>query len=59
MSADSKLKETQGEVRSRKQARKVYEKPRIIFREPLEVVAAACTPSPPGKTSGICALANS
>lgn len=26
-----------------------YEAPRILFREPLEGVAAACTPSPPGK----------
>jgi hypothetical protein len=27
--------------------RKRYEKPRILYREPLEAVAAACTP--PGK----------
>lgn len=27
----------------------VYEPPRVLFREPLEGVAAACTPSPPGK----------
>lgn len=33
-----------------------YEKPRILLREPLEAVAAACTPSPPGKSAGICAL---
>ena len=26
-----------------------YEAPRILFREPLEGVAAACTPTPPGK----------
>ncbi len=28
-----------------------YVKPRILFREPLEAVAAACTPRPPGKAN--------
>lgn len=26
-----------------------YEPPRILFHEPLEALAVACTPSPPGK----------
>lgn len=26
-----------------------YEAPRILFREPLEGVAVACLPEPPGK----------
>jgi len=30
--------------------RKPYEKPRVLYREPLEAVAAACTPTPPGKS---------
>lgn len=29
--------------------RKPYERPRILCREPLEVVAVACEPQPPGK----------
>jgi len=31
-----------------KDTRKRYEKPRVLYREPLEAVAAACTP--PGKS---------
>lgn len=30
-------------------ARKPYEPPRILSREPLEVIAATCSPSPPAK----------
>jgi hypothetical protein len=30
--------------------RKRYEKPRVVFREPLEAVASSCTTSP-GKSS--------
>jgi hypothetical protein len=33
-----------------KDTRKPYEKPRVLYREPLEAVAAACTPAPPGKS---------
>lgn len=40
-------------------ARRRWEKPRILFREPLEAVAAACLPSPPGKSAGVCAIASS
>lgn len=31
--------------------RRPYEAPRIVYREPLEAVATACTPSPPAKGS--------
>jgi hypothetical protein len=30
-------------------ARRPYEAPRILFREPLEAMAAICTPHPPAK----------
>lgn len=30
-------------------SKRPYERPAILFREPLEAVAAACTPTPPGK----------
>jgi len=61
MSTDSKYREIKGQAGSqKKRARKHYEKPRIIFREPLEVVAAACTPAPPGKSdAGVCSLPQS
>lgn len=26
-----------------------WERPRVLFREPLEAVAVACVPTPPGK----------
>jgi hypothetical protein len=28
-----------------------YERPRILYREPLETIAALCAPSPPAKGS--------
>lgn len=37
--------------------RKPYEKPRLVFRAPLEARASTCTPSPPGKGSGMCSTA--
>jgi hypothetical protein len=30
-------------------SRKPYQPPRILFREPLEAMAAICSPSPPAK----------
>jgi hypothetical protein len=33
-------------------ARKAYERPQIIYRAPLEAMAAICTPAPPGKALG-------
>jgi hypothetical protein len=36
-------------------ARRPYEPPRILHREPLEVMAAVCAPSPPAKSNpGFC-----
>jgi hypothetical protein len=35
--------------------KKAYEAPRILSREPLEAVAAVCSPSPPAKANpGAC-----
>lgn len=31
--------------------KRTYEKPRILFREPLETLAAVCIPAPPAKGS--------
>jgi hypothetical protein len=36
-------------------ARRPYEPPRILYREPLEAMAAVCAPSPPAKGNpGFC-----
>ena len=38
-------------------ARRAYERPRILYREPLETIAAICSPSPPAKGNpGVCPL---
>ncbi len=34
------------------EVKRPYRSPRILSREPLEGIAATCTPSPPGKTVG-------
>lgn len=35
--------------------RRPYESPRILYREPLEAMAAVCAPSPPAKGNpGVC-----
>lgn len=34
-----------------KNAKRPYERPRILSREPLEAVAAVCAPSPPAKAN--------
>jgi hypothetical protein len=35
--------------------KRLYERPRILSREPLEAVAAVCAPAPPAKSNpGIC-----
>jgi hypothetical protein len=31
-----------------------YERPRILHREPLEAMAAVCTPSPAKRNPGLC-----
>lgn len=38
--------------------KKAYRRPEILYREPLEAMAALCTPSPPAKaTVGTCPTA--
>ena len=38
--------------------KKAYRRPAILYREPLEAMAALCTPSPPAKaTVGTCPTA--
>ena len=40
--------------------KKPYEAPRVVSHNALEVIAATCTPSPPGKTNGVdCAVLSS
>jgi hypothetical protein len=35
--------------------RRPYESPRILYREPLEAMAAVCAPTPPAKGNpGVC-----
>jgi len=37
--------------------RRPYEPPRILFREPLEAMAAICSPHPPAKANkGLCPM---
>lgn len=41
-----------GEVSTKKKA---YERPQVIYRAPLEAMAAVCAPSPPSKSNpGLC-----
>jgi hypothetical protein len=38
-------------------ARRPYQAPRILFREPLEAMAAICAPHPPAKANkGLCPM---
>jgi hypothetical protein len=38
-------------------SRRPYQPPRILFREPLEAMAAICTPHPPAKANkGLCPM---
>jgi hypothetical protein len=40
--------------------KKPYEPPRVVSHNALEIIAATCTPSPPGKTNGAeCAVLSS
>jgi hypothetical protein len=35
--------------------KKAYERPQILYRAPLEAMAAVCAPSPPAKSNpGVC-----
>lgn len=37
----------------RRDARRCYERPRILSRQPLEAVAAVCAPAPPAKANPV------
>jgi hypothetical protein len=38
-----------------KTEKKAYERPQVIYRAPLEAMAAVCAPAPPSKSNpGIC-----
>ena len=52
MKTDTRLDRT-ADTSTRRRAR--WRRPAIVAREPLEVVAVACVPTPPGKTLGLCA----
>jgi hypothetical protein len=39
-------------------AKKPYAKPLVVYQQPLEAMAAVCTPSPPGKADFTCNPAN-
>ena len=44
------------DVPENKTEKQPYEKPQIIYRAPLEAMAAVCAPSPPAKGNpGVCA----
>ena len=44
-----------GEGRTAAPAPPAWERPRILYREPLEAMAAVCAPSPPAKSNpGLC-----
>lgn len=37
------------------EAKRPYQRPRVLFRQPLEALATVCQPSPPAKgDAGIC-----
>jgi hypothetical protein len=49
--SDEPVPSSRAEPRSRRR----YEAPRILYREPLEAMAAVCAPSPPAKNNpGFC-----
>ncbi len=50
MATDSQTKDTQSKPQSGK---KVYEKPAIVYRGPLEAMAGACGRFPPGPGKGV------
>lgn len=40
-----------------KAGKKKYRRPEILYREPLEAMAALCTPAPPAKmNTGMCPI---
>lgn len=41
----------------RRERRRPYEKPAILWREPLEAMASECTSVPGGKSDALCVVA--
>jgi hypothetical protein len=41
----------------RREGRRPYEKPCILWREPLEAMASECTSVPGGKSDAVCVVA--
>lgn len=51
----NRLASSADEMMGNKIEKKAYEKPHIIYRAPLEAMAAVCAPSPPAKSNpGVC-----
>jgi hypothetical protein len=51
----NRLASSGDETMENKMDKKAYEKPQIIYRAPLEAMAAVCAPSPPAKSNpGVC-----
>ena len=52
---ENRIKNGRGNRTAKKKA---YRRPEILYREPLEAMAALCTPKPPAKaTPGTCPIA--
>lgn len=53
--ASSTDPKTAPSVAASQHSKRRYESPRILYREPLEAMAAVCAPSPPAKNNpGFC-----
>ncbi len=51
----AEIRETVPSSREAPPSRRRYEAPRILYREPLEAMAAVCAPTPPAKSNpGFC-----
>ncbi|HST22425.1 MAG TPA: hypothetical protein VLR90_14975 [Blastocatellia bacterium] len=50
-----RLSSSEDDETENKTEKRTYEKPQIIYRAPLEAMAAVCAPSPPAKGNpGVC-----
>ena len=43
-------------VRKKGEPKKPYQSPRLVSQSVMEAVAASCTPTPPGKATGLCTI---
>lgn len=52
---DLSTEETDAAEPDPREGKKAYEKPQVIYRAPLEAMAAVCAPAPPAKSNpGLC-----